>query len=484
VPAIIYQYLPHFIIVFFLSFLASIFVSRLKPLFKNKALFVLPIIIVSIPFATRDYKSENEFVYFLKSIYQNNKAVDYYQKNTYEGLINNSVIKKALVIKKAEKIKREELPSYLDNIVILQIESLNSFLVNEKNTPNFLEIAKQGVFFPAIYGNSVQTIMAQENILCSLPSSFDSYLTASKKDEDILCLPGALHAAGYKNFFLKSYDLNFTRTGEFMNNIKFDETHADDIMKDGDPKYPWGYREDIFYERAFEYLRKNIKDNNNFIYLEIGPTNHWPFATPGGMENFVPFKNPRNHQERLINTTFLQDAYLKIAWDKLNELFPEKNYTAIITGDHSWPAGIHEGNTFNESGAFEENFLTSMAMILGNDKKYEGKVIKERYSLMDIMPSILNLLGVDFSNNYSRSFIKELNGGQVEEKNIILIQPYAKKYINIVDYPKKYQYIAEEGKILLYDLEKDSGEENGEIISSRESDSLKIMESLFYGTKK
>lgn len=480
----IYAILPQFllpIIIILIAGLANSFsVHRLKGKIKKNFLYTLPMIIFAVlPFITRADKLNNEFIYFVKSIYQKDEIIDYYQNSIYNNLIQQSSADKNRLLEEAKKINKENLPKYLDNIIILQIESLNSFLVNEKNTPNFMEISRQGIFFPKFYGNSVQTIMAQENILCSLPSSFDMNLVEDGEDKNILCLPEIFKYLDYKTFFIKSYDLKFAQTGEFMKNLKFNEVRADDIMGQDNIKYLWGYREDIFYKKSFDYLEKNKKDKSNFFYIEIGPTNHWPFKTPSDMESEALYKNPENHEQRLINTTHIQDQYLKIAWEEINKMFPEKNYTLIILGDHSWPAEMHKGNIFNEEGSYEENFLTSMAMVIGDEEKYKGKIINKKYSEMDIVPSILNLFQINYANKFSQSFIKELNGQTGPENNILLIQPFSNKYINIITSDNiKYQYNSGGKKMITYDLNSDPSEKNGQIAEKEKENILNMIKNL------
>ena len=90
------------------------------------------------------------------------------------------------VLAQAKTLKEKELPSHLKNIVFVQLESVNSFLVNEQITPRFLEIARKGIFFPKFYANSVQTILGQENLLCGLPTSFDSTLVKRGIDKKVV----------------------------------------------------------------------------------------------------------------------------------------------------------------------------------------------------------------------------------------------------------------------------------------------------------
>ncbi|MEW5767146.1 MAG: sulfatase-like hydrolase/transferase [bacterium] len=473
VPRFIYQ----FSVVFSVASINSFILYKFRPNFKNKFFYIIPILFIISPQLIHRQELNNELICFVESIFKKDKVIDYYQSN-YIQLIQDSIKRKHDIIGQARKINKEQLPKYLENIIILQIESLNADLVNERNTPYFTAISREGIFFPKIYGNSVQTILGQENMLCSLPCSFDVSLVATEYDKQVLSLPKILKGMGFKTFFLKCFHLSFTRSGEFMTNIDFDEVHGVDIMGPKDVLYRWGYKGDIFYKRAFDYFQKNKKEKYNFIFLSIGATNHWPFNITPGFEDIVPYKYPKNFRERFINTTFLQDQYLQVAWREINNIFPEKNYTLIITGDHSWPAGFHENNIFGGKGAFEENFVTSTIMIIGDEEKYKNKIITTRYSLMDIMPSILDLFGLNFVNKFSRSFIKELNGEEVPKSKILLVQPFSDKYLNIIDWPLKYQYNSHRRNIVLYNLEEDPGEENSQIISNNEEENLQFIREL------
>lgn len=489
--AILSPYKTLIFILIFISIANAIFIHKVSKV-KSKKTFLwltgLAIIMIACPQILNYNILNNELIVFAETAYANDLVIDYYQ-NYYDNLIKNSENSKWEVLVQAEQKKTEKRPAYLDNIIFLQLESVNGLLVNEKNTPNLIELGKKGIFFPEFYGNSVMTIKGQENILCSMPSSFYLNLVQTGNDEKILCLPEIMNNLKYKTFFLKSFNLYFSQTGEFMNALNFNEVHGDDIMEPEDEYYQWGYKEDIFYKRAFDFI-KDKKIKNNFIYVEVGPTNHWPFATPEEYINEVPYKDPKSHQERLANTTYIQDKHLAVAWEKINEIFPEKNYTVFILGDHGWPAGIHTNNTannsmaniFNQRGSYEENFLTSLAIIFGGEEKYNNKTIKEKYSAMDIMPSIMDLFNIKYpEDKFSRSFACELTGEECAraDQNILLIQPYSNRYINIINNSLKYQYDGLNKTLVSFDLKKDKMEENGLTISKTDSENLENIKKLF-----
>jgi len=466
------------IILFFIALLNCLLIEKIRLKIKNKIIYFILLIIVLVQFFILP-STNNELFSSCRDLVYKDKVIEFYQ-NIYLELIEKSTENRESIISQAQKINQNNIPSYLDNIIILQVESLNGFLVNEKNTPNFLKIAKEGILFSHFYSNSIETILGQENLLCSLPGSFKSTLVANNFDQKILCWPEIMNYLGYKTFFLKSYDLNFAQTGEFMQNLRFDEIHADEIMSEDDPQYSWGFREDIFYQKTFDYIQKN-KEKRNFLYIEIGPTNHWPFITPLELKDSVPYKNPKNHREKLINTTFLQDEYLIIAWEKINELFPEKNYTLLILGDHSWPAEFHQNNTFNQRMAFEENFTTSLVLVMGDEEKYKNKKINGAYSHLDIMPTFLDLFNINYPDNkFSKSFWPKIKNEKFSSNKVIpLVQPSDNKCpLSLIKNNLKYQYNEQKEQITLYDLEKDPEEKNGEVISSIPEKNIKIIKEL------
>ena len=407
---------------------------------------------------------KNEMAIFAQSIYHKDTVIEYYQ-NFYQQFIKHYSDLKPSELKKWQLKSSSTLPSYLDNIIILQLESFNGLLVSPTTTPNYYAFAQANTYFPKFYGNNVQTILGQENILCSVPGSFDSTLVSSGQDKKIACLPEMLHAAGYKNFFFQTYNLSFANTGSFMKDIGFDEVHADDIMKHYDPKYLWGYREDIFYDRVFNYL-ENSTSTRNFFFIAVCSTNHWPFNLPTDASSSVPYPQPKDFKEKITDTTYIQDSYLGVALDRIKKSFPRGNYTVIIVGDHSWPFGIHKNNTFNEWGYYEENFTTSLAIQIGEEKNYQHQTINDKYSQMDIVPSLKDLFGISYdTSTYYRSFMKPTSS---TDNKVIMIQPFSERCLNVLNLKnnQKAQYNSLNGKFTVYDLNIDPWESDPNVISN------------------
>lgn len=380
---------------------------------------------------------------FIGKLAFGNKGVDFYEEQVYQP-----AVREASLLGKTKPAPSDKEAAVwggrMNHIVMVQLESFNARLANPTTIPNFLNIAKQGIHFPGFYSNSVQTILAQENILCSLPSSFVDDLVSSGLDAQASCLPKLLKPLGYQSYFFTSSHLEFERTGVFMANIGFDQVHGYDTIQSGDPEYKWGRQEGVFLDRTFDYVEKNKQAGKSLLYLTLEATNHWPFES-GSTGNAVGME----FRDRYAASMARQDKHLEGLIDRLDKLYPEKDYVLWIFGDHSWPAGIQSPNAFNQRGALDENFLTSLAIVAG-DRQLVKKTVAESYSHMDTMPSIMELLGQPLPQaRFRRSYASELATGAlpVEKKAILLIQPYSDRYVVLLNEAGRYSLNLKQGTL-------------------------------------
>ena len=361
-----------------------------------------------------------------------------------------------------------------ENLFLFHLESVNADLVQESITPRFLQIAKQrGVFFPRIQAPSIFTILSQESILCSVLPALERNLAESEHLRDgLVCLPRILKNFGFKTLYFHSLpNIHFANTDTFMKAIGFDEWHASDIMKPGDRKSSWGYVEDIFYQRVFEQLSR-FRGQKIFAYIQVNTTNHYPFYNDEKKAAFpqfdqkLPFKKPETQRERMGDSMYIQDYYFGQMYDELFRKDYAQNSHVIVFGDHSFPIGKHEGNLFNINGAFQENFVTSLAVLpaenswLGN-RLVKGKEVHRLYSYVDILPTVLEMYGIRDARYYGSSFFPELVTRTKDKRGkecIVSVQPYSGGYISIINYPEKRLFDLKKGMVTVYDLVADPNE--------------------------
>ncbi|MCX6740055.1 MAG: sulfatase-like hydrolase/transferase [Candidatus Parcubacteria bacterium] len=368
-----------------------------------------------------------------------------------------------------------------ENIFILQLESINAMATqgqaanldayaNQVFIPNFQKIAKDGIFFPYFWSNSIQTIRAQENILCGITNNIDEGIAYDDGVDMENCLPNILKKSGYKTIVFRSDNLEFQGMGDFFQKLGYEEVHYTDIMKPQDPKYQWGFDDCIFYQRAFEYLKnKGLDKEKIFVYFEVSST-HLPWEPKAEYTFTHKFNSPANYLEKYLNSQSEQDYCLGKFYEEYKEYNDSKSHLFILS-DHSWPIGFKEGNYYNFQNAFNENYLTVLSYFPPTDKTGQfniGKTVKTPliYSETDIPPTIFELLN---NQSYQNSFVFELKKESTQstyENCQILTQPYSGGYLIIISGTNKYIYSVIDKTVTQYDLINDLYEQSPKIIET------------------
>lgn len=356
-----------------------------------------------------------------------------------------------------------------DTVIFVQQESLNSYLVSHTITPQLLRASQNGILLNSLYGNSIQSERGYECILCGVPPSLAGDLVEDYSREEIgklNCLPRIFKELGYHPIVFYSGNPN-PRVKRLFEAIGFEKILADEIMQPGDVLYDWGYREDIFFTRVDEYLQKHSSNDKRFIFITASATNHTPFKVQDiKYRNRVPFPNPQKFEERLSNTTFVQDSYFGGLYDIYTKHYAQ-SASLIAVSDHAWPLPFHRHNIYNERGAFEENFRIALLFIPPSNKRKEfavGTVVTQRFSQMDILPTVLDVLGVRQNSWLGESFAPWLLASRIQDrheprKTKMSIQPYGGGFISVVQYPQKYLFDVMGQNVRVFDLKQDPKEQ-------------------------
>jgi arylsulfatase A-like enzyme len=365
-------------------------------------------------------------------------------------------------------------PSIMGDVIFfIKQESLNALLAGTKITPQLMRASQDGILFPKIYANSIQSLRGYECILCGVPPSIagalvDDYPAGELKD--LSCLPKVFKSLGYHPLYFFGGSRN-PRIVQFAETIGFEKVLADDIMKEGDTKFDWGYREDVFFTRVFEYLQQHYVNGKLFIFIDTGATNHDPFEVLDKvLLDKIPFPKHENFIEHLSNTTFVQDAYFGHFYGLFKKHYADRG-AVVAVSDHSWPMEEHKYNIYNERGAYEENFLIPLLFVPPRSKKESfaiGTTVDYRFSQMDIFPTVLDLIGMKQKHLLGESVAPWLMSSPNRErlapvKTEISIQPYGGGFISAVRYPEKYLFDVLGRNVKIYDLQKDPQEHSPEI---------------------
>ena len=363
-----------------------------------------------------------------------------------------------------------------DAIFFIKQESLNGFLVGPQITPQLLRASGDGILFTKLYANSIQSLRGYECVLCGIPPSItndivDDYPPGAL--EELNCLPRIFRSLGYHPLYFFGGSRN-ARILRFAEAIGFERVLADDIVQQDDVKFDWGYREDIYFARIHQYIQKHFANEKIFVFIDTGATNHTPFhVLDDSLQDKVPFPHAEKFNEHLSNATFVQDAYFGQFYDIFQKYYAGRG-SLLAVSDHAWPIMMHKDNIYNERGAYEENFLIPLLFVpplSAKERFAAGTATDQRFSQMDIFPTILEFIGMEHRRLLGESFAPWLLKSPMHQplpprKTKISVQPYGGGFISAVRYPEKYLFDVLGRNVKIYDLAKDPGEQSPAILDA------------------
>lgn len=369
-----------------------------------------------------------------------------------------------------------------ESVFMLQYESGNALALNGRAVVDgthysdfYLPVLRSiterdGIFLPYMWGGGVQTNRGQATILCGIVNDLGDAFSYSPEEITTPCLPEILRKAGYRTVFLSAFwDGGFANTEDFMKKVGFDDViFATDLMEEGDPKNSWAYDDCAFYDRVFEYLRKNYPDPRKlFVYVSVG-MNHIPFNPQERYAALHPFPNPSTFIEEYIDSAVEQDHCTARFYEQFQRYTDERTHLFVLP-DHSWPIGIN-GNTYNERNAYNDNFLIFAAYIPPRARRGEFRIGEQEegiYGQSDIIPTIFDLLNEKSEQNSFAFALRqgEPRDGAPYEDCHVLAQPYGGAEVAVVRGNEKVIYSVSDHSLISFDLQEDFLEQDPRVIA-------------------
>lgn len=341
-----------------------------------------------------------------------------------------------------------------ESVFIVQLESVNGLLgenghmLNGKPVPvdpmsAMHLLARKGIFFPRFWGSAVTTHRAQESILCGAvrnvhPPYFDRLVPW-----DGQCLPALLRDAGYETVFLSSFlDGTFADTGGFMRRAGFTDIRFADFMKPGDRLTRWGYDEEAFFTRAFEYLRQRYKPGQKlFVYMAVC-AHHYGFTRYSKTDATYLLGDEMRRIDQYLWSQRIQDQSL-LTFDRLLQDFTGGNAHAFYVPDHSIPLGLYGGSS-PSMGATVDNFVTPFVYVPPAARAPAlavGRTIEEMYGQTDLIPTIAELVsGTSMPNSLVPFMLREPARHVDYEQCHVMTQPYGGRWLLVARGDAAYQY--------------------------------------------
>ncbi|UMZ74187.1 LTA synthase family protein [Natranaerofaba carboxydovora] len=336
--------------------------------------------------------------------------LDIRDKQRIEGWFENN---------KPEK-KEEELEFYGEmegkNLILLQIEALQNVAIDkeingQEITPNLNRIIDESMFFSKTYDQTdMATADAEALVNFSLypPGNVSAYM--QYPDNYFYSLPRVLQRVGYNTSVLHGYYREFYNREEAYPNVGY-ESFVSMENFEKDEMYNGLLGDKTFLEQSVDHI-KNLEEP--YFAFVITLTSHHPFnyIEPEDYEGI----DVSGYENTIVGDYIRSIHYTDAAIGRFYELLKENeildNTLLAFYGDHA--AFNYNERHYQELNQFfgvnvhkPEEQITIHKVPFGiydQDGRFEGE-IDEKMGMIDIFPTIANIMGVDHSYTMGRDVL-------------------------------------------------------------------------------
>jgi lipoteichoic acid synthase len=386
---------------FIILFLAGFSILAVKPL-KNHY-------VDGTPYA-QIFKIYDRYDYILKFNPLQYSVLDmylFYQNNRYIDLNEEEekLVKDWFDNKDEYREKRLYLNNKYEgvgegkNLIILQFESLESWVLNKKVngkevTPNLNKLLKNSIyasnFYPQTKGgrSSDAEFVVNTSLLPVMEgSTFFRYPT-----NDYTTLPGLLKQKGYSTYAFHGDEGTYWNRREAYPHINIDEYHAIEEFHEGE-EIGMGLSDEEFFHQSVEFL--STKEQPYYGYL-ITLTSHTPFVIP---EQFRGLEFEAQYSDTSAAHYLQSIHYTDMAVGKLLEELETKDMlddTMIaIFGDHAAFENSYKDQMMKENPKVEGIDEEGRVPFILYNPGMEPLELDKAYGQVDIYPTLAYVMGIE-----------------------------------------------------------------------------------------
>jgi len=335
------------------------------------------------------------------------------------------------------------------NVVLIALEStgassLRCYGAKEDPTPNLTRLAETSVLFENTYAVYPESIKGLFSVLCSRYPAFDT----RAEDYPRVQTPGiaeVLAPAGWRAALFHSGRFMYLGMNAVIQGRGF-ETLIDAAHISGNFNSSFGVDEPATVDRMLAWIDALPRGQRFFLhYLPIA--GHHPYETPEA----GPF-GESDDAGQYLNALHFGDAALGKFLEGLRARALDTNTLFVIYGDHGEAFGQHEGNYGHTLFVYEENIRVPLLIALPGQWR-EARRIKRTASLIDVAPTLLDLLGLSAPSDYQGTSLLAPNS-----RAALFFTDYSLPLAGLRD--GRWKLITELGssRVKLFDLETDPRE--------------------------
>ena len=275
------------------------------------------------------------------------------------------------------------------NVMLITVESLSADYMaafgNQENlTPHLDALSKQGLFFSQYYATGNRTVRGLEALTLGIPPTAGSAVVRRPHNDGLFSLASVLNKKGYDSKFIYGGYGYFDNMNAFFAGNGYQVIDRTDFSEDEQVfANVWGVADEYLYLRTLREADKSYAAKKPFFSIVMTTSNHRPYTFPQGRINA-----PQKKWSSAVKYTDWAIAnFIKQAKQK-----PWFNDTIfVISADHC------SGSAGKTAVPVERYHIP---LIIYAPQHITPKQIDQVASQMDVPPTILGLLNMDYVSRF------------------------------------------------------------------------------------
>ncbi|OJE41097.1 hypothetical protein BAQ49_00345 [Bacillus proteolyticus] len=344
------------------------------------------------------------------------------------------------------------------NVIVVTLESLQTFLIGasvngQEVTPFLNEFINESYYFDNFFHQTGQGKTSDSEFLIdtSLYPLNRGAVFFTHGNNDYTATPEILRQQGYFTSVFHANNATFWNRNIMYSALGYDRYYNElDYKITPETNLNWGLKDIEYFDQSVDIL-KTVDQPFYARFLTL--TNHYPFTYDEDTKFIEPYNSGNGVFDRYIVTARYLDESIKKFIERLKAEGMYDDSIIVLYGDHY---GISEKHNRAMAQFLEKDQITEFdALNLQRTPLYihipgqtEGQTISKPTGQIDMKPTILNLLGIDTTNDISFGhdmFSDEYTGFVVLRDGSFITDKYAYKNHTfydritgeIVDLPKK-----------------------------------------------
>jgi len=278
------------------------------------------------------------------------------------------------------------------NVVVVLEESFGSAFVGALHpgpadlTPHFDSLAAEGTLLVNAYATGNRTIRAIEATTAALPPLPGISIVRRPASRDLFTLPALLRERGYHTMFNYGGRSLFDGMGSYLRHNGVDRVIELGDYPDTAFRTAWGVADEVIFDRALAEMDTLAASGAPFYALILTVSNHKPYRFPEEAVTRITALGGRRNAVRYADYAlgrFIRQARAHAFFE--NTLF-------VLMGDHG--ARVY--------GAADIPLASYEVPILFYAPHWvpAGRRVPTLASSLDVAPTILGILGLDYSSRF------------------------------------------------------------------------------------